>query len=473
MKRYDLIVIGGGAGGLSVASAAAQLGLSVMLIEKSTKLGGDCLHYGCVPSKSLIHSAKVRHTFKNAHRFGFDATIIETDLARVNESVQGVIDSLQPHDSPERFVSLGVDLGFGNPRFVSSHEVELNTECYYAKKFVIATGSHSLIPPIPGLTVCQYVTNESIFKLKTLPKHLLVLGGGPIGIELAQAMHRLGAHVSIIEMAPHILPMIDESIAVAMEDTLRKEGIDLYLSSQVMEAWHDHDAKICTLTCQDGNGKAFTLTGDKLLIATGRVPNIAGLGLEAAAVAYDKRGIIVDKYLRTSQKHIFAIGDVTATPLKFTHVAEYHAGIVISNALFRLRRKTDYRVIPTVVYTDPEIATVGLSEKQAREKGYRFQVIEMQVKDIDRAITSREDQGLIKCLVRRNKILGVAIMGQHAGELIAEFALAMNANLPLRYLTTTVHAYPTMAQLNRRVINKYFASKLFSDRVRRLVRWLF
>jgi len=363
MSKRDLVIIGGGAGGLVVASVAAQLGLKVSLIEKAQKLGGDCLHYGCVPSKTLIQTAKVASLMRRGPEFGLDAFDFNVDMGKVNAHVQSVIDHIQHHDDPDRFREYGCEVLLGDgAEFVSPHTVRVGDQIIEGKRFVIATGTRPFIPSIPGLSETGYITNLDLFSLPSLPKRLVVLGGGPIGLEMGQALARLWSQVTIVHRDAHILPQDDPELADSLQEILAAEGINFYTSIEAQRiSKHNNDIMI---ECAGEH----TVNADQILVATGRQPNIEGLGLEAAGVKYTRQGISVDRRQRTSQKHIYACGDVCG-PYAFTHMAEYQAGIVISNAVFRFPKKTSYRVVPWVTYTDPELAQVGLTEQQVREQG--------------------------------------------------------------------------------------------------------
>jgi pyruvate/2-oxoglutarate dehydrogenase complex dihydrolipoamide dehydrogenase (E3) component len=466
MNRRDLVVIGGGAGGLVVASVAGQLGLKVTLIEKAATLGGDCLHHGCVPSKTLIHSARIAALMRRGGDFGLPAVAPAVDLGKVADHVQTVINHIQQHDDPERFRGYGCEVLLGTPaEFASPNEVRVGAQTISARRFVIATGSHPAIPPIPGLAEAGFLTNLDVFALRVLPRKLLVLGGGPIGLELAQAFARLGSRVTLVERLPHLLPREDPEIADALGSCLAAEGIDIRVSTNVERVSRAGDWRI--IECSGG----LKLEADAILVALGRRPNTDGLGLKSAGVAFDANGVRVDRRLRTSQKHIYAAGDVCG-PYPFTHMAEYQAGIVISNAVFRFPKKTDYRVVPWVTFTDPELARVGLTESQARAQGIEPTVLRFAFKDIDRAVTEAESSGFIKLIAHKGKILGASLLGPHAGELIHEIVLAMKTGASLGDISATIHAYPTLAQVHRRAVNTAFAPKLFSPSARRLVRWI-
>jgi pyruvate/2-oxoglutarate dehydrogenase complex dihydrolipoamide dehydrogenase (E3) component len=465
VKKKDLVIIGGGAGGLVVASVAAQLGLSVTLIEKQPQLGGDCLHTGCVPSKTLIRAAKVASLMRRGAEFGLDTVTPKVDLGRVNDHVQEVIDQIQVHDDPERFRGYGCEVLFGHAVFTSPHTVRVNDTVIAGRRFVIATGSCPGVPPIDGLDSVDYLTNESLFTLRDLPQRLLVLGGGPIGLEMAQAFARLGSKVTVVERLPQLLPQEDAEVAEILRVKLAGEGIDILTGADV-ERLQQEDGSY-RVNCSGGH----SLLADQLLVAAGRQANTDELGLDAAGVAYDKKGIKVDRRQRTSQKHIFACGDVCG-PYPFTHMAEYQAGVVISNAVFRFPKKTDYRVTPWVTYTDPELARVGLTAQQAEEQGIKAKVLTFPFNAIDRALAEVEPHGLTKFVIHKGKIIGATILGPHAGELIHEIVLAMQTGATAGQISATIHAYPTLAQIHRRTVNTAFSETLFSPATRRLVKWI-
>lgn len=465
MKRRHLVIIGGGPGGLVIASVAAQLGLKVTLIEKSDKLGGDCLHTGCVPSKTLIQSARVAALMRRGAEFGLGTCEPEVDLGRVNDHVQSVIDRIQPHDDPERFRAYGCEVLFGRAEFVDAHRVRVNDEIVRGRRIVIATGSRPFIPPIPGLDEAGFLTNETVFSLRELPSRLVVLGGGPIGVELAQAFARLGSQVTIVERLPHLLPQEDPELADALRELLIAEGIRVYTETSADRVRVTGDTRV--VECS-GN---LNLEADQILVAVGRRPAIEELNLEAAGVEYERHGIGVDSRMRTSKKHIFACGDVCG-PYPFTHMAEYQAGVVISNAVFRFPKKADYRVVPWVTYTDPELARVGLTAKQAADKGLDPVVLRFPFQDIDRALAEVEPHGFVKLVTHKKKILGASVLGPHAGELLHELVLAMQTGATIGDISDTIHAYPTLAQVHRRTVNTFYGAKLFSPGTRRLVRWI-
>ncbi|MFV1997933.1 MAG: dihydrolipoyl dehydrogenase [Acidiferrobacterales bacterium] len=465
-EKQDLVIIGGGAGGLVVASVASQLGLKVTLIEKEKNMGGDCLHHGCIPSKTLIRSAKVASLLRRTQEFGLPKVDFNIDLAKVNERVQSVIDKIQPHDDPERFREYGCEVLVGDAAaFVDAHSVRVGDRVIHGRRFVIATGSRPFIPPIDGLEETGYLTNLDIFSLQQLPQKLVVLGGGPIGLEMAQAFSRLGSQVTVIEMLPHLLPQEDPEISDTLRSILEQEGIAIHTGTSAERVRRENDNRI--VECSNN----ITVEADQILVAVGRRANVSNLGLEAAGIEYSERGVQVDSRMRSSQKHIFAVGDVCG-PYPFTHMAEYQAGIIISNAIFRFPKKADYRVVPWVTYTDPELARVGLTEKQAREKGIEPTVLRFPFKNVDRALTDNETGGIVKLITQKGSILGASILGPHGGELLQEIVLAMKTGAKIGDISATIHAYPTLSQINRRTVNTAYAPKLFSAGTRKIVRWI-
>jgi pyruvate/2-oxoglutarate dehydrogenase complex dihydrolipoamide dehydrogenase (E3) component len=466
MKTRDLVIIGGGPGGLVVASVAARLGLTVTLIEKEARLGGDCLHSGCVPSKTFIHAARVAALMRRGGEFGLPACAPEVDLGRVNDHVQSVIAHIQAHDDPERFRSYGCEVLLGEAAsFISPYEVQVGGQVVRGKRFVIATGSHAWLPPLEGLEEAGCLTHRDVFALRTLPARLAVLGAGPIGLELAQAFARLGSQVTVIERLPQLLLREDPELTDLLKARLIAEGLRIHTATRALRVSRQGDARM--VECEGG----LHCEADALLVAVGRRPNVAGLNLAAAGVDCGAMAIQVDRRLRTTQKHIYACGDVCG-PYPFTHMAEYQAGIVLGNAVFRIPRRADYRVVPWVTFTDPEFARVGLTETEAREQGSEPEVLRFPFRDVDRALTEGEPHGMVKLVARKGRLLGASILGPHAGELIHELVLAMKTGASLRAISATIHAYPTLAQAARRAVNTGFAKQLFSPRTRGLVRWL-
>ncbi|UCB54580.1 MAG: NAD(P)/FAD-dependent oxidoreductase [Thiotrichales bacterium] len=467
MHTYDLAVIGGGAGGLVVASVAAQLGLRVALVEKEKQLGGDCLHFGCVPSKSLLRSAHVAHLADEARDYGIEVTRSATDMQRVNACIRRAIDRIQQHDSHERFRELGCEIFTGTARFVDANRIRVGDIEIRARRYVIATGSSAWIPAIEGLQSVDYLTNEDMFSLAALPEHLLVLGAGPVGVEMAQAYARLGSRVSLIELADRVLPQFDRDISRMLKQQLLSEDINIVHGETRLVS---QQGETRTVVLDDGR----SLSGDQLLVAIGRRPVVTGLGLEQAGVDYTEKGIRVNARMQTSRRHIYACGDVTGQ-MPLTHVAEQQAGVIIANALFRLPKRMDYRVIPAVVYTEPECAQVGMQADEAVQDA-SVKVVQFDMKQLDRAITDNTDHGVMKLIVRKGRLAGAHAIGHHAGELIHELALAIRENMKLSKITTLVHAYPSYSQLNRRAASQYYRDSLFSpvtaNLVKVLSRWL-
>ncbi len=466
--KTDLCVIGAGSGGLSVAAGAAQMGAKVVLIEKG-KMGGDCLNYGCVPSKSLIAAAHVAETVRRGGQFGVNGHAPTIDFARVHDHIHEVIAAIAPHDSVERFEGLGVRVIQAAARFTGPREVEAGGERIRARRFVIATGSSAAVPPIPGLVDVPFHTNETIFDLSERPEHLFVIGGGPIGAELAQAYRRLGAEVTLLEMY-RVLGKDDPDVTAVARRRLAEEGIKIREGIAITTVERQGNGVAVTL---EDSGRSERLTGSHLLVAAGRRPNVTGLGLEAAGVEAGPQGIRVDRRLRTSNRRIFAIGDV-AGGYQFTHVAGYHAGIVVRNALFKLPAKVDDRAVPWVTYTDPEIAHVGMTEAQARERyGDKVRVLTWSFAENDRAQAERMTEGLVKIVVgKRGKILGASLVGPGAGELLQPWVLAIDQGLKIGAMATLIVPYPTLGEVNKRAAGSYYTGSLFSERTRRLVRFL-
>lgn len=468
--KRDLIILGGGAAGLVTASVASQLGLKVTLIEARDRLGGDCLHSGCIPSKALLHCARMIHQQRRAAALGLGGSAEPlVDIAAVNAYIRSVIDTLQQHDDPARFRSYGCEVLFGGGRFIGPNRVDIDGERRKGKRIVIATGSAPFIPPVEGLAEAGYLTNESMFSLDTLPGHLAILGGGPIGIEMAQAFRRLGSRVTVLMRGDTILPQDDPELARLLQTRLAEEGIEFITDSELLRVEMKEDGRRALHLRQ--HATETTLLVDQLLVATGRKANTATLDLATAGVEEDQHGIKVDKHLRTTNRRIYACGDVTG-PYQFTHTAEYQAGIVISNALFRFPKAVDYRLVPRVTYTDPELAAVGLSEQQAREQGLEVEILRFPFRDIDRAVVEGETLGMTKFVVRKGKILGATILGPNAGELLHEIVLAMQSGSTIRTLSQAIHAYPTLSQIHRRTANTHYSGKLFSPLSRQLVQWI-
>jgi len=465
----DICVIGGGSGGLSVAAAAAAFGVPVVLIEKH-KMGGDCLNTGCVPSKALLAAAKRAAHMQNSGAFGVTAQGVTVDFAKVHEHVHGAIAAIAPVDSAERFTGLGVRVIQGHASFKDSRTVVVGEQYEIrARRFVIATGSTPALPPIPGLDQGPYLTNETIFDLTALPKHLIVIGAGPIGLEMAQAFRRFGSEVTVLEAAAPLAKDDPECAAIVL-DALEREGVVVRSGVKVVRVAH---ASGSVKVMIEGASGEESVEGTHLLVATGRNATTGGLGLEAAVIDYDRSGIIVNKQLKTANKRVYAIGDVAAGQLQFTHAANNHAGLVIRNALFRLPVRVNNDVIPWVTYTEPELAQSGLTEAKARQRDIKIRILRWPYHDNDRAQTERETQGHIKVITTtKGKILGATIVGAQAGELITAWTLAIAQGLNIRAFTGIVLPYPTLSEIGKRAAIDYFTPSLTSPWVRRIIAWL-
>ena len=469
---YDIGVVGGGAAGLTVTAGAAQAGAKTILIEKEKNLGGDCLHYGCVPSKTLIRTAHVYHFMRNSREFGLPVVDLPpVDFREVAKRIQSVIDTIQQHDSEERFCKLGAKVEFGDPSFVDEHSIQLNGKTVSAKNWVLSTGSSPAAPPIEGLDKTPYLTNKDIFSLDQLPKSLIILGGGPIGIEMAQAFCRLGSKVTVIQRSSQILSKEDKDMANMVMEILQSEGVRFYLNSSILRVNDLGDER--EVTIKDGSNTMITLKGEKILVALGRVANVVDLGLKGLGIEFSSKGIHLDRRLRTKHKHIYAAGDVTGQ-YQFTHAAGYEGGVVFTNAIFHLPRKVDYTFLPWCTYTDPELASIGMNEKAAAAAGTEYSVWTEEFKDNDRSLAEGERVGKIKMILdSKEKLLGVQILGPQAGELLSEWVAVLNGKMKLSTLASAVHPYPTLGEISKRVVGNFFSPKIFSERVRKGLKFFF
>ena len=455
---YNLVVIGAGSAGLVSSYLASALKAKVALIEKH-KMGGDCLNTGCVPSKALIRSAKMLAYAKRAPEFGFRSTTIDFDFAQVMERVQKVVDKIEPHDSVERYTSLGVECIQGEAKILSPWEVRVGDKTLTAKALIIATGARPLVPPIPGLDQIKYLTSDNLWDLRELPKKMVVLGGGPIGCELAQCFQRFGSQVTVVEMAPRIMAREDEDVAKVVIDRFQSEGLTL-LANHRAKAFEVRNGQKFLIA--EHKGQDVPLEFDEVLIAIGRKANVTGFGLEDLGVELTPQGTIkVDEFLCTNYPNIFVCGDV-AGPYQFTHTAAHQAYYACVNALFRpflklipppfnKNFKVNYSVIPWATYTDPEVATVGLTETTAKQQGIAYELTTYGIDDLDRAIADEEDHGFVKVLTKpgSDQILGATIVGYHASDLIGEFIAAMKNGFGLNSILGTIHIYPTLAEANK------------------------
>ena len=448
--EFDLAIVGGGAGGMAVAQGGAKLGAKVALIEKD-RIGGDTLWHGSVPSKTLLKSARVAHTMRHADRFGLTPADPRVDLARVMERVASVVDGIAAQDNAERFRALGVEVIHGSARFVSPTELEVDGRTIGAKHFVLATGSRPAIPPIAGLDYVTYLTNQTVFALREPVPKLIIIGAGPVGTEMAQAFRRLGSDVIVVDMANKILPREDADVAAVVQRQLEADGVRYRLGITVGGVMPgDPQAGRVRMTLRTANGAVEQLAATHVMLAAGRVPNVEELGLDAAGVHLDNGRIRVDDALRTTNPRIHVVGDV-AGGHPFTHVAEHHARIVLRQTLMRMSWARPSAVVPWCTYTDPELARVGLSETEARTHGIEHRIYRFPFDDIDRARAEGETEGFAKLVTdRRGELLGAAIVGAYAGELIAECVLAIDKRMNIDDLSAAIHAYPTRSQVARR-----------------------
>lgn len=470
-ETFDMCVIGGGSAGLSVAAGAAQMGARVALAEKGA-MGGDCLNTGCVPSKALIAAAHAAHAGRHAARLGIDYAPPRVDFARVRAHVQGTIAAIAPHDSVERFEGLGVRVIAGAARFVDARHVVVDGEtgdgeAIRARRFVIATGSRARIPPIPGLETVPFLTNETVFALEELPSRLVVIGGGPIGLELAHAFARLGSAVIVLERFA-ILPKDEPEAVAVVRAALAADGVAIHENVEIGQV-SGEAGRIAIVAAAGGEPLAFEAS--HILVAAGRAPNVEHLGLSQAGIAASPSGITVDAGLRTTNRRVYAIGDVAGGP-QFTHVAAHHAGIVIRNALFLLPAKVDYRALPWVTYTDPELAHVGLTERDARAAHTGVTTIVEPFARNDRAQAEAATDGLLKLVLNaKARVLGATVVGPGAGEAIGFFALAIARRAPLSAIAGLILPYPTRSEIAKRAAGAHFTPTIYGPRVRRLVGW--
>ena len=474
MDTYDLTIIGGGSAGLVLAVAGANLGKKTALVEKH-RIGGDCLWTGCVPSKALLKAAKVANYIRNAEKYGVVASNPTPDWQQVMEYVQSTQHAIEEeHDNPERFREMGVDVIFGNGHFESSDTFIVEdtesgeTHTLKSKKFVISTGSRPVAPPIQGLQSCDYLDSETVWELAEFPERLLVVGAGPIGIELGQAFHRLGADVTIAQRSGHILTKEDADVSEQMLGYLRVDGLTVRLNTNIAEVAQNHEGtRVVFSSSEDGSVEQ---TFDKILIAAGRAPNVEGLALDKIGVQVGRRGIEVNNKLQTSVKNIYAAGDVIGHYL-FTHVAAFQAQLLLRNIFFPFSKSINYAVVPWTTFCDPEVARCGLTEAEAREKYGDVDVFTLDQGDVDRAVAEGETQGFTKVIASRwrGKILGVHIVGANAGEVIHEYVLAMQMGIPLRKLSGMIHVYPTFSSSTWRVAGKWFSEGTLIQTLRKLI----
>ncbi|HHP7235245.1 MAG TPA: dihydrolipoyl dehydrogenase family protein [Desulfobacterales bacterium] len=469
---FDIGIIGGGAAGLTVAAGAAQLGARTLLVEKEKELGGDCLHFGCVPSKTLIKSAHVYHQMKNAAAFGLpEVDVPPVDFSKISERIRSVISVIQKHDSEERFCKLGARVQFGEAEFTDEYAIRLNGQRHSAKNWVIASGSSPVAPPIPGLDDTPYLTNREIFYLERLPASMIILGGGPIGTEMGQAFNRLGTRVTVVDRLDQILGKEDRDMAESVRQVLEEEGVSFVLGAQIESVRDLGNQKEVVVKKSDGT--ASRLKAEAILVAMGRKANTDGLGLENIGVEFDTRGVKVDSRMRSSQKHIYAAGDA-AGGYQFTHAAGYEGGIVVSNAIFHLPRKADYTYLPWCTYTYPPLGSIGMNEGAAKQAGIDYSVWTEAFQDNDRSLAEGETAGRIKMILdEKEKPIGVQILGPNAGDLIGEWVAILNGGVKLSTLAAAVHPYPTIGEINKRVAGNFYSPKIFSDKIKKTLKFFF
>jgi pyruvate/2-oxoglutarate dehydrogenase complex dihydrolipoamide dehydrogenase (E3) component len=464
MTKYDLVVIGGGTAGLVSAAGGVSLGAKVALVERD-KLGGDCLYHGCVPTKTLVKSARVAHMIDHSEEYGIKNSGYEVDFPAVMDRMREVIKTAGVHDSPERFRDLGVDVFEEEASFVSNNEVAVDGQNLEARSVIVATGTHATTPPIDGIEKVGYLTNIEALRLDKLPESMIVIGSGPIGCEFAQIFARFGSKVTLVSSTAVPLPKEDPELGEILKQVLVADGVDFKGGCRAREARVENGEKV--LVAESALGVKIEVRAEEILMAAGRAPTHDSLGLNNAGIELTKTGVTVDDNLRTTADNIYAAGDITGKFL-FTHVAEYQGRTALRNALFPVKTKADHRVVPWTTFTDPEVARVGLTEQQAREQYDRVKVFRQPFSGVDRAITDGETTGFVKIVTdKRGKILGGHIIGPDAGNLIHEIVLAMQKNIPIGTLSTTIHVYPTLAQANQRAADNFYREKLFNPRTQK------
>lgn len=466
--KSDICIIGAGSGGLSLAAGAVQMGASVILIERG-EMGGDCLNTGCVPSKAAIAAAHIAYNIEHAAEFGIDAQKQETDYEKIYAHVHSVIASIAPNDSVERFQKMGVTVIKGGAKFISKRKVQVGKQKIKSRRIILATGSSASTPPISGLNKVNYFTNENIFDLKTKPEHLIIIGAGPIGCEMAQTHLRLGAKVSLLDVAS-MMPKDDPELVEIVRKQLTDEGVDLFEKIKIERIEKTGDSINVLLKI---GTEEKVISGSHILVSAGRKPNIENLNLEKANIDFDARGIITNQRLRSiSNRRVYAVGDVAGS-FQFTHAAAYHAGIVIRNVLFGLPAKVNYTALPWCTYVDPELANVGIQEASAKEKNIKYKILRFPFSDNDRAQAERKTDGIIKVIVNhKSVVLGCGIVGPHAGELILPWVLAVQEKLKISAMANLIAPYPTLSEISKRVAGSYYTDALFSPKVRRIVRFV-
>jgi len=456
--RYNLVVIGAGTAGLVTAAGAAGLGAKVALIERGL-MGGDCLNVGCVPSKALISAARQAASIRDAGHYGIQATSPNVDFAEVMERMRRLRALISPHDSAKRFTELGIDVHFGQGTFTSSNTVAVGDQTLHFKKAVIATGARAAELPIPGLKDTGYLTNETLFSLTELPKRLIVIGGGPIGCEMAQSFARFGSQVTLVEQASHIMSREEDDAALIVQNAMQKDSVEIVLDANVIRVEKDGSERVVVVSRA---GQQERISGDQILVGIGRTPNLDGLGLEAVGVAsHPQQGVAVDDRLRTTNSNIYAAGDV-CSKYKFTHSADFLARIVIQNTLFMGRAKASKLIIPWCTYTSPEVAHVGINPHEAADKGIELSTFTQPLSGVDRAILDGETDGFVRvyCKKGSDQILGATIVAAHAGDMIGEIVMAMKHRIGLGKIASVIHPYPTQAEAVRKLGDQFNRTKL-------------
>lgn len=472
MSDYDLVVIGGGTAGLVAAAGGTSLGARVALIERD-KLGGECLYYGCVPTKALIKSAKVASLMRRASEFGIKEVSVEVDFPEVMGRMRRVIEKAGEPDSPERFRNLGVEVFLGEEaRFVEPKVISVGGRQLKARAVILATGSHSKPPPVEGLDEAGYIDHVGALELEKLPRSMVIIGSGPIGSEFSQMFARFGCRVEVISSSRDPLPKEDPEASAALRGYLEADGVRFHGGFRADSVRIENGEKVVTARSKEG-GEEIEIRGEEILVASGRAPSVAGLDLESAGIALDENGVKVDEHLMTTAEDVYASGDVTGK-LLFTHAAEYQSRTALSNALFPIKRKIDYDAFPWTTFTDPEVARVGLTEEQAREKHGNVKVFKSYFRDLDRALCDGETEGFVKMVTdRRGGILGGHIIGPDAGNYIGEVVLAMHKNISIGDLSQTVHVYPTLSESVKKAGDAYYRERLFTERNKKILGALF
>lgn len=462
---YDIIVIGAGSGGLNIAGFMNTSGFKTLLIDKNDmSIGGDCLNTGCVPSKALIHVSRLAHDAHEAQKFGLEVTG-SIDIEKVTSYVYDKKEIIRLHDNAEYFRKKGIDVVLGMAEFAGPNSVKINDTVYEGKKIVIATGSRARSLDIKGIEQVDIYTNENIFEIKFLPKHLVVIGGGPIGMELGQAFRRLGSKVSVIEYGPKFLPKEIPEIADVLRKQLEKEGVEFYFNSRIKEFTSPNNI---TLTVEE---KEHNLDFDAVLVSIGRILNIENLELEKAGIEYEKGRITVDEKLRTTNKKVFLCGDVAGS-YQFTHAAELHAGVILNNFFSPFKKKLNNDYLSWVTYTSPEIATFGLNEDELKRRGVDFKKVTLDFADDDRAIVDNAREGILVLYISKNRIVGGSMVGEHAGELFQELTLAMSSKLKVKNIFGKTYPYPTASRINKSIILKHMSGKL-TPFVKKLLKFMY